>query len=107
MYRPRSSPGPGPQVLVTSNSPHCVDRKADFLVKELRKLTGVAIAGIQETKWFGKDIWTVDGYALLHSRCTLPDESEPQVRNKGVGILLDEQATAAWKNAGEICKKLN
>ena len=41
----------------------------DFLVKELRRL-GVAIAGIQEIKWFGKDMWTVDGYILLHSAHT-------------------------------------
>ena len=63
-----------------------MDRKLDFLVKELRRL-GVAIAGIQETKWFGKDMWTVDGYTLLHSGCTFPDEAAPQVRNEGVGIL--------------------
>ena len=77
-----------------------MDRKLDFLVKELRRL-GVAVAGIQETKWFGKDTWTVDGYTLLHSGRTLSDEGDPQVRNKGVGILLDRHARVAWKNAGE------
>ena len=97
--RPRS--GPGLQVPDTSNSPHYVDKKLDFLVKELRWL-GVAVSGIQETKWFGKDTWTVDGYTLLHSgRTTLPDEGDPQERNEGVGILLDRHATVAWKNAGE------
>ena len=98
--RSRPRPGPGPQVPDTSNSPHYVDRKLDFLVKELRRL-GVAVAGIQETKWFGKDTWTVDGYTLLHSGHTLPDEGDPQVRNEGVGILLDRHAPVAWKNAGE------
>ena len=35
-------------------SPHHADWKLDFLVKELKKF-GVGIAGIQETKWFGKE----------------------------------------------------
>ena len=89
--------GQGPQISDTSNSPHYVDRKLDFLVKELRRL-GVAVADIQETKWFGKNTWTADGYTLLHSGRTLPGEGDPQVRNEGVGILLDRHATVAWKN---------
>ena len=59
------------------------------------------VAGIQEMRWVGKDAWTVNGYTLLHSGCPLPDEGEPQVRNEGVGILLDEHATATWRDAGE------
>ena len=98
--RSRARPGPGPQVPDTSVDLHYMDRKLDFLVKELRRL-GVVIAGIQETQWFGKDMWTVDGYTLLHSGRTLPDETDPQVRNEGVGILLNRHATMAWKNAGE------
>ena len=63
----RSRPQPGkPQVPVNLSSPHYVNRKLDLLVKELRKF-GVAIAGIQETKWFGKNVWEADGYTLLHS----------------------------------------
>ena len=98
--RSRAKPGPGPQVSDTSVDLHYMDRKLDFLVKELRRL-GVVIAGIQETQWFGKDMWTVDGYTLLHSGRTLPDETDPRVRNEGVGILLGRHAIMAWKNAGE------
>ena len=32
-----------------------IDRKIDLLVGELRKC-GVFVAGIQEIKWFGKDV---------------------------------------------------
>ena len=46
----------------------------------------MAITGIQETKWFGSDVWNADGYTLLHSGRPLPDEGEPQVRNKGVAM---------------------
>jgi len=76
---------------------HFVNRKLDFLVKELK----VAVAGIQETKWFGQDVWDADGYTLLHSGHTLLGDGEPLLKNTGVGIVLDQRATAAWKNAGE------
>lgn len=74
----RSRTRPLPQIPDASKGPHCVDRKLDILVKKLKRLC-VAIAGIQETKWFGKDIWTTDGYTLLHSRSPLPDENKSQV----------------------------
>ena len=80
-----------------STGPHFVNRKLDFLVKELK----VAVAGIQETKWFEQDIWNADGYTLLHSGRTLPGDGEPLLRNEGVGIVLDQSVTVAWKNAGE------
>ena len=65
-----------------STGPHYVDRKLDFLVKELRKLR-VAVAGIQETKWFGQDVWNADGYTLLHSGRTLPGDGESLTRIEG------------------------
>ena len=44
-----------------------VDRKLDLLVKETEHY-GVSVAGIQETKWFGKDVWpATGGYTFLHS----------------------------------------
>ncbi len=33
-----------------------VDRKLDLLVKELQRYR-VAIAGVQESRWFGEDVW--------------------------------------------------
>ena len=84
-----------------------MDRKLDLLVGELQRY-GVSVAGIQETKWFGKDVWrAVEGFALLHSGRPLPVNGEVPVRNEGVGITLDPQATAAWRNAGEVWKAVN
>ncbi len=80
---------PESQDNTTSPDLHAVDRKLDLLVKELKRLE-VAIAGVQETKWFGNDVWVADGHTLLHSGRALPDETSPQVRNEGVGIILDE-----------------
>ena len=99
--RSRPNAGSNPHLPVDSTGPHQVDRKLDFLVKELQKF-GVAIAGIQKTKWFGRDVWNSDGYTLLHSGRQLPEDGEPLVRNEGVGILLDRRATSAWKDAGEL-----
>ena len=76
------------------------------MVKELRKFD-VAAIGIQETKWFGQDVWNVNEYTLLHLGRTLPDDGEPLIRNEGVDIVLDQRATAAWKNAGECWKVIS
>ena len=75
--------------------------KLDLLARELKRY-GVSILGIQETKWFGSDVWPADGYTFLHSGCPIPSDQERATRNEGVGIVLDKKATAAWKNAGEV-----
>ena len=62
----------------------------------------MSVAGIQEIKWFGKDVWPVGGYIFLHSGRPLPGDQERASRNEGVGIALDEKATVAWKDAGEV-----
>ena len=87
-------------MLDNTTSPHYVDRKLELLVKELKRL-GMTVAGIQKTKWFGSDVWNADAYTLLYSGRPIPDEAESQMRDEGVGILLDKCATAAWKDAGE------
>ena len=43
-----------------SHGTQTVDRKLDLMVKELRRYR-VSVAGIQETKWFGTDVWPADG----------------------------------------------
>ena len=84
-----------------STNPHNVDRKLDFLVKEL-KMLDVAIAGIQETKWIGKDAWNATSATHFFTLgVQYQMKVSLQVRNEGVGIVLNEQATAAWKDAGE------
>ena len=69
----RSWPKTGLDSQLPTN-PHNVDRKLNFMVKELKRLD-VAIAGIQKTKWFRKDAWNADGFTLLHSGRPMPDEN--------------------------------
>ena len=100
--RSRPQPiGDGTTINSEGTNQHLVDRKLDLLVSELRRY-GVSVVAIQETKWFGKVVWQADGHAFLHSGRPLPKDGEPAVRNEGVGILLDERATAAWKEVGEV-----
>ena len=67
-----------------------VDRKLDLLAAELSRY-GVSVAGLQETRWFGKDIWpAVGGWTLLHSGRPVPGAGEKLARQEGVGIMLDE-----------------
>ena len=86
--------------------PRTIDCKLDLLIGELRRYKTPA-AGIQETKWFGGDVWSEGGFTLLHSGQQLPSINEQVERNEGVGIALDEAATAAWKEAGEIWKAVS
>ena len=46
----------------------------------------IAIAGIQETKWFKSDVWLTGEWMLLRSRWTLPVDGDVATRRKGVGI---------------------
>ena len=56
------------------------------------------MAGIQETKWFGVDVWPgTGGYTMLrYGRCT-PGADDVVSQREGVGIVLDKRATAAWE----------
>ena len=89
------------RVVEACDDPGMVDRKLDLVVRELKRYR-VSVAGIQESKWFGSDVWNVGEYIFLHSGRPLPNASESAARNEGVGIVLDKMATEAWKSAGEV-----
>ena len=82
-----------------SESLGVVDRKLNLPVRELKRF-GMSIAGILNGSvvMCGKQEHT-PSYTLA-SPYQLSD-SERATRNEGVGIALDEKASAAWRNAGE------
>ena len=80
-----------------------VDKKASFIIREFRKYR-INIAGISETKWFGQDMYEVEGYTILHSGRPIPGDTDAVERNEGVGIVLDPQLKEAWRRAGEVWK---
>ena len=77
-----------------------VDRGLDFLTSEFEQHR-VAIAGAQETKWFGSDIWPAGKGLFLHSGRPVPRDGETARRNEGVGIWLNADMADAWKRGGE------
>ena len=84
-----------------------MDRKLDLLVGELERY-GISVAGVQETKWFGSDVWpAIDGHIMLHSGRSVPQDGATVVRREGVGIVLNPRATAAWKAKGEVWKAVS
>ena len=75
-----------------------VDRKLNLLVGEVKRY-GISVAGIQETKWFGKDVWlAAEGFTFPHSGRPLPANGEDAACNEGVGIMLNPKATVAWRD---------
>ena len=48
-----------------------VEREVDLLVKELERYS-ISIAGVQETKCLGSDIWPIGDWTLLYSGHVLP-----------------------------------
>ena len=59
------------------------ERKADLIVNELKRYT-VKVAALQETKWFGSEVYQVDRSVLLTSGRTLPAPGESNIRREGV-----------------------
>ncbi len=53
------------------NNHGMVDRKLALHTRQLKRF-GISIAGIQETTWFGSDVWPADGYIILLSGRPLP-----------------------------------
>jgi len=60
---------------------------------------------ISKTKWFGSDVYEVDGFTVLHSGCDLPQTGMYYryvlQRGEGVAVVLDPAMTQAWRDAGE------
>ena len=75
------------------------DRKVDWIVRELKRYN-VKVAGLQETKWFGNDVYDVSGAAVLTSGRKTPSVGENSHRGEGVAIVLMGWAVEAWKACG-------
>jgi len=62
-----------------------VDRKAEFLVRELRRFK-MSMVGISETKWFGQAVYLVNSYTVVHSGRSMP--AAGNVAQHGEGFLV-------------------
>ena len=64
-----------------------VDHKVNLLVEELHCFE-ISITGISETKWFGQDVYEVDGFVLIHSGRPIRADGEPVQRNAPCTLWL-------------------
>ena len=83
-----------------------VDRKVELLVREFQRYR-ISIAGVSETKWFGNDIYSVDGFTVLHSGRAEPGRGQPVERGECVAIILDKVAAKAWSDGGSEWKPIS
>ena len=61
------------------------DRRIDTVVSELKRL-GIEVAGVQETRWFRQDVYSVGDSKLLASGRPLPPDGEAFLRADGVAL---------------------
>ena len=55
------------------------------------------MAGVQETTWFGTDVWPAfDGYIMLHSGRSIPQGGTAVVRREGVGVVGKGGYARTW-----------
>jgi len=77
------------------------ERKIDQVVSELDKY-GVVVGALQETKWFGCEVYRVGGSVVLTAGRDVPGGSEVRQRGEGVAIVLSGEAVRAWKDGSSI-----
>ena len=70
-----------------------------------RKLDLVVGAGGGLGRMSGQQL--MHGYTILNLGRLLPEHGDVAVKNEGIGILLDERATAAWRQGGEVWKAVS
>ena len=78
-----------------------IDKKINFLVQELRRFH-MSIACISETKWFGDDIYEVDGYTAIYLGHSVPQSGDAVQHGEGVAIVLDPVITTSWRDSGVL-----
>ena len=93
----------GPIEVASQNAKRGEDRKVDQVVCNLERY-GVMVAALQETKWFGCEIYEVNGSVVLTSGRRTPGEGVTVQRGEGVALVLRGLALTAWERGGKQWK---
>ena len=72
----------------------------DLIVREMRRYN-VKVTALQETKWFGSEVYRVAGSVVLTSGSEKPAQGDTVKRGEGVAIVLTGWAIDIWKAAGQ------
>ena len=78
------------------------ERKIDQVVSELEKYR-VVVAGLQETKWFGNEVYKVGECGFVSWERCAKGTGNGQ-RGEGVAIVLSGPAVDAWRAGGSQWK---
>ena len=79
------------------------DRKVDQIVCELTKYD-VTVGALQETEWFGDDVYQVNGSSVLTADRAAPTHGESVQRGESVALVIRSLAVDAWKRGGRHWK---
>ena len=71
------------------------------MAQDFRKF-GMNVVGISETKWFGHNVYDVDGFLILASGRPVPRTGEKVQTNNRVGTVLDPSMVSCWKDGSEV-----
>ena len=75
------------------------ERKIDQVVDELGRYY-INVAALQETKWFGENVYKVGESVVLAAGRPVPGRRLIKQRGEGVAIVLSGAAVNAWKWGG-------
>ena len=87
-------------LLDTTGSIETARQRCDLSDAEDRKIDQVVVtvAALQETKWFGSEVYKVgENFVLTAGR---PVTREDRQRGEGVALILKGPALQAWKAGG-------
>ena len=73
------------------------ERKIDQVVSELDRYD-IVVGALQETKWFGTEVYRVGGSVVLTAGRDVPGGNEVRQRGEGVAIVLSGDAVRAWNS---------
>ena len=80
-------------------------RMVDQVVHELGRY-GVVVGALQETKWFGREVYDVNDSVVLTSGRSTPAQGETIQRGGGVALVLRGLGLVAWRRGGKQWKEV-
>ena len=90
----------GPVEIISQQSQRGEDCKIDKIVFELIRY-GVSLEALQETKWFGDNVYEVNGSVVLIAGQPTPADGVTVQRGERIASVLVGHALAAWKCGGK------
>ena len=93
----------GPNEVASHRENRGEDRKVDQVVCELARYN-VAVGALQETKWFGCDVYEMTDSVVLTSGRSTPAEGWTAQGGEGMPLVLRASAIMAWKRGGKQWK---